>query len=443
MKHLFYILTIIGSVLTTHNSFGQMTLLDAKEYALEHHYDIVNADLEYDKAIHKKKEYLSAGMPEAYIKGGFNQFPNLPVQVIDASFFNPLAGEGEVIAFRAGTEFNSSASFNVNQLLFDGSYFIGVQASKLLVELQSIQKSRSREEVLFAVIEAYHIASVASENKLFADSVLELTLELEQKQKGFLDLGLMTQEEFDQIHYAVLRTLNNKENADLQHQNAMALLKYSMNCPLDSLFKLGTDLEELSNNALRPAIGSINDNSILQLLENQIKLSACDVKNNKAGFLPSLSAYFQQGYNAYRTSFDFFEDKPWYSQTSWGIQMTIPVFSSGKGKSTLKQAQIKFMQDENTLKTTQNGLKLQEIQFTNELKSALKQKELQQQNIVLTEKIYKNAILKRNAGKLSNTEVTQKLNQLIMTQAEYTGTLINVFQAKIKLDKLYNKLNLK
>ena len=123
--------------------------------------------------------------------------------------------------------------------------------------------------------------------------------------------------------------------------------------------------------------------------------------------------------------------------------MTIPVFSSGKGKSTLKQAQIKFMQDENTLKSTQNGLKLQEIQFKNELNSALKQKELQQQNIILTEKIYKNAILKRNAGKLSNTEVTQKLNQLIMTQAEYTATLINVFQAKIKLDKLYNKLILK
>ena len=173
MKHLFYILTIIGSVLSTQNSYGQMSLLDAKEYALEHHYDIVNADLEYDKAIHKKKEYLSAGMPEAYISGGFNQFLNLPVQVIDASFFNPQSPEGQVIAFRAGTEFNSSASLNVNQLLFDGSYFVGLEASKLLIELQSIQKNRSREEVLFGVIEAYHIASVATENNLFADSVLQ------------------------------------------------------------------------------------------------------------------------------------------------------------------------------------------------------------------------------------------------------------------------------
>ena len=443
MKHLFYILTIIGSVLTTQNSYGQMSLLDAKEYALEHHYDIVNADLEYDKAIHKKKEYLSAGMPEAYIKGGFNQFPNLPVQVIDASFFNPLAGEGEVIAFRAGTEFNSSASLNVNQLLFDGSYFVGLEASKLLIELQSIQKNRSREEVLFGVIEAYHIASVATENNLFADSVLQLTLQVEEKQKGFLELGLMTQEEFDQIHYAVLRTMNNKENAELQLQNAMALLKYSMNCPLDSTFSLSTSIDELSLSAFSPSLGTVNDNSTLKLLKNQIKLSACDIKNNKAGFLPSLSAYFQQGYNAYRTEFDFFSNKPWYSQTSWGIQMTVPVFSSGKGKSTLKQAQIKFMQDENTLKTTENGLKLQEIQFKNELKTAQRQKDLQDQNIILTEKIYKNAILKQKAGKISNTEVTQKLNQLIMTQAEYTATLINVFKSKIKLDKLYNKLYIK
>ena len=312
-----------------------------------------------------------------------------------------------------------------------------------MIELQSIQKNRSREEVLFGVIEAYHIASVATENNLFADSILQLTLQVEEKQKGFLELGLMTQEEFDQIHYAVLRTMNNKENAELQLQNAMALLKYSMNCPLDSTFSLSTSIDELSLSALSPSLGTVNDNSTLKLLENQIKLSACDIKNNKAGFLPSLSAYFQQGYNAYRTEFDFFSNKPWYSQTSWGIQMTVPVFSSGKGKSTLKQAQIKFMQDENTLKTTENGLKLQEIQFKNELKTAQRQKDLQDQNIILTEKIYKNAILKQKAGKISNTEVTQKLNQLIMTQAEYTATLINVFKSKIKLDKLYNKLYIK
>ena len=149
MKVLVTVLSIVSLIAVPANTLGQMTLLDAKEYALKNHFDIVNADLEYNKALFKKKEYLSAGMPEAFIKGGFNQFPNLPVQVIDASFFNPLAGEGEVIAFRAGTEFNSSASLNINQLLFDGSYFVGVQASKLLVELQSIQKVEQEKKFFF------------------------------------------------------------------------------------------------------------------------------------------------------------------------------------------------------------------------------------------------------------------------------------------------------
>ncbi len=418
----------------------QFTLLDAKEYALKHHLDVINSDLEYNKAIHKKREYLSAGMPEAFINGGYTQFINLPVQVIDASFFNPLAEEGEVIAFRAGTEFNSSASLRVNQLLFDGSYFVGVEASKLLVELQSIQQQRTREEVIFSVTEAYHIAAVARENKNFADSILYTTLQLEEKQKKLLELGLLSAEEFDQMHYAVLKTENVSTNAELQYQNALALLKYTMNFSQDSSLELTTTLEELQQSSLTPSLGSINDNTILKILDNQIRLSACDVRNNKAGFLPSLSAFFQQGYNAYRTSFDFFQNKPWYSQTFWGIQMTVPVFSSGKGKSTLKQAKINYLQAQNSKTITQNGLRLQEIQIKNSLNSALKQNELQKENVNLANKIYKNAATKKEIGKESNVAVTQKLNQLLIAQSEYTATMIEVFRSKIELDKLYNKL---
>ena len=443
MKHLLFTLSIINFCMLSGQVDTKFSLLDAKEYALKNHINVINSDLEYNKAIQKKKEYLSAGMPEAFINAGYTQFINLPVQVIDASFFNPMAQQGDVIAFRAGTEFNSSASLRVNQLLFDGSYFVGVEASRLLVDLQSIQKSRTREEVLFSVIEAYHIATIAKENKSFVDSILQITQQLEEKQKGILNLGLMSEEEFDQIHYAVLKTENLTTNAALQYENALALLKYSMNYNQDSAIELSTSLEELQKSSMTPSLGSISDNSVLKLLENQVRLSACDVKNNKAGFLPSLSAFFQQGYNAYRTSFDFFQDKPWYSQTSWGIQMTVPVFSSGKGRATLKQAEIQYMQAENTLKNTENGLRFQEIQIKNAFTSALKQHKLQEENVTLAEKIYKNSIFKQEIGGESNVSVTQKLNQLIMAQAEYTSTLIEVFRSKIELDKLYNKLTLK
>jgi hypothetical protein len=188
MKNLIYLIVLISFGLRPTHILGQMTLLEAKDYAVKNHYNMANAILEFDKAKHQKKEYLSAGMPEANITGGFNQFINLPVQVLPVSFFNPAASEEEIIAFRAGTEFNSNASLQVNQLLFDGSYFVGIQASKLLIELQRQQKTRTKEDVIFAVIDAYHIAAVARENRSFADSIYQLTSALEEKQKNLSQL---------------------------------------------------------------------------------------------------------------------------------------------------------------------------------------------------------------------------------------------------------------
>ena len=173
-----------------------------------------------------------------------------------------------------------------------------------------------------------------------------------------------------------------------------------------------------------------------------MELSECDVRNNKAGYLPSFSAYFQQSYNAFRTAFDFFDDKPWYSQTNWGLQMKIPVFAGGRGRAVVKQSEIRLMQDANNFELTKQGLRLQEVQLKNTLASAIKKRALQKENIVLAERIYRNAIKKEAIGNGNNVIVTQKLNQLMMAQAEYTASLMEVYRSKIELDKLYNKLNL-
>ena len=257
-----------------------------------------------------------------------------------------------------------------------------------------------------------------------------------------MELGLLTKEELDQMTYAVLTAKNAFENAELQSSNAIALLKYSMSFPQDSALSLSNTLNDLDKEASQISLGSIEDNSLLPLLQTQIKLSECNVRNNRAGYLPSFSAYFQQSYNAYRTSFDFFQDKPWYSQTNWGLQMKIPVFASGKGRAVVKQSEIQLMQDENNFELTKKGLKLQEVQLKNTLASALKKRSLQEENSALAERIYRNALKKEALGNGNNVMVTQKLNQVMIAQAEYTASLIDVYRSKIELDKLYNKLNL-
>ena len=86
------------------------------------------------------------------------------------------------------------------------------------------------------------------------------------------------------------------------------------------------------------------------------------------------------------------------------------------------------------------NLKLQEIQAKNALTGAQSKFDLQKENVELAQRIYQNAADAKEIGKGNAILVTQKYNQLIAAQAQYLSSQIELFQAKLNLDKLYNKL---
>ena len=222
-------------------SFAQTTsfsLEDAKSYALEHNIAVKNADMDITIAEHQKRETIAMGLPQANITGSFNNFLNLPVQVLDASFFNPNAPAGELVSFRAGTDYSSSATLNVNQLIFNGSYFVGVQLSKKYTEMQANAATLTQEDVLFNVIQTYELAAVSKANVAFMDSIVTLTQNLVEKQQNYLELGLMLQEDMDQLNYGLFSAKQSLTQAKLQYNNALELLKFSMGFPMDQSIKL-------------------------------------------------------------------------------------------------------------------------------------------------------------------------------------------------------------
>jgi outer membrane protein TolC len=68
---------------------------------------------------------------------------------------------------------------------------------------------------------------------------------------------------------------------------------------------------------------------------------------------------------------------------------------------------------------------------------------LQEANIELAKKIYENAIVKEQIGKGNSIVVSQKYNQLILSQAQYVGAVLDYFNAQLNLNKLYNNLQKK
>jgi outer membrane protein len=427
----------LSTILIAQNGFD---LAKAKSYALSHHLAIKNAVFDTDIAIAKKNETRGIGLPQVDLKGTFNNFLNLPVQVIDASFFNPNAAIGETISFRAGTNYSSTGQLQVNQLLFNGSYIVGLQVSKAYVDFQRTFETASKEEVLYQVIRAYQIVAVAKDNLTFMDSLEETTQKMYDQQNAYFELGMIASEEIDQMLYTLKQVQNGNKSARLQYENSIVMLKLAMNYPLNEDLTITEDSEALMANANVSIGGNSMDNIQMQILQKQMLLSEYSLKNDRFANLPSLNSFFQQSYNEFRNDFNFFDNLPWFSQTLVGFQLAVPIFSGGQRHYKIQQSKIELMKTENDILQLKSNLQAQEVQMKNNLIVALDKNDLQKDNLALAQKIYDNAVIKKEIGSSSSLEVTQKYNQFISAQSALTSSKIDVLEAKLALEKLYSNI---
>lgn len=431
---------IIGIALTNSAAIAQnFTIEEAKAYALENNFSVAEAENAIKIAQYKITETRGMGLPQIEFNGNFNHFINLPVSVLDAKFFNPAAPDGETISFEAGTKYTSSGTLQASQLIFNGSYIVGLQTASLFAKFQKNLSDQSTEDVIFNVIQAYQLSSVAQSNLVFMDSLVLSTEKMIEQQQNFLDLGLMQQEDMDQLNYSLLNAKSVQTTAQIQAENSKSMLKLAMGYPMKEPISLTNSIEELLNKETLSK-GDIHSNLTYTLLEKQVQLSGLNLKNNKFANLPSLNAFFQQSYNAFRNDFDFFQDKKWYPQTVWGLQLNIPIFSGLSRYARTAQAKVELLNSENKLTQMEQNLQFQEIQSRNNLRGAQNKYDLQKQNVILAASIYDNSITKEQIGKGSSILVTQKHNQLMMAQAQLVGSMVDLFQARLTIDKLYNNI---
>ncbi|SFT65603.1 Outer membrane protein TolC [Lishizhenia tianjinensis] len=433
-------LLFIAGFLQAQEEKSSFSLYEAQSYALEHAEAVKNAQLDIEAANQKVVETRAIGLPQVNMEAGFQNFLNLPVQVVDGAF---IGQPGTTVSFRAGTEYNASAGLSVNQLIFDGSYIVGLQVSRLYKDFSVAAAEVSEEEVLYNVTNAYQMALIAQKNLGFVDSLVDATQKLFDQQKNYYELGMMQKEDLDQLEFSLLNAKTSFENAQNQMKTSMDLLKMTMAFPLDQNIELTDDLSVLVNQsfALSADLGSIENNLNLQMLERQKTLNEYNVKNMKAANLPSFGAFFNQQYNAYTNEFDLFaSDQPYYGQTVWGLKLTIPVFSSGSRSAKTKQAIIEVKKAENEIDQLKRQLEFQEMKLRNDFYNAKRMLELQEKNVQLAKSIYENALAKKEIGEGNSIIVSQKYSQLINAQTQYVSALVNVLNARLEIDKLYHKI---
>ena len=427
------------------------TLQEAVRYGLSHNPTLENAKKDVDLAREKVNEIKAIGLPQINGSGNFMQYMRIPVQVIPNftnSFLPPGAPKGaDYIELSFAQKYTAMGSFQLSQLLFDGSYLVGLQASRDVVNLYNVLADRSAIEIENNISKAYLLALLMKENvKMLEGNLSSVSKTLDQI-KAINQQGLNEKLDVDRLSLTKSNLEIQLSRLKMQAELTQELLKFQMGMPVGNQINLTDNLEKLmgemtqdnSNESL-----TLTNRVEYRLINKQIDLLKLDEKRYKMAYLPSLGFAMNQQFASYRSTFNFFEsnltpNNRFIPSSYWALGLQVPIFDGLKKEAQRSQARINREKAENDRKNFENAALLDVNQnkvkyITN--KSLLKQ---QASNKELANTIDQTTLKKFNVGVGSSFEFTQAESELTNANGNYLTAIYELLVSQIELKKALGK----
>lgn len=437
---LLLVLTKVGIAQETKKSYD-FTLKEAIAHALENNYTAINASRDIEAAKKKKWETTTIGLPQ--INSNINYQNNLVIQksVVPAEFFGGNPGEFQEVEF--GVKNNMTASASLSQLLFDGSYLVGLQSAKVYLQISQNAKEKTELEIREIVINAYGNVLLARESvKVLENNKKSLEKTLFETQETFKN-GLIEEENVEQLQITFSQIKSMLSNAQKRETIALKMLKLVLGIDMQEEVTLKDNLDQLAseNVVLNSSSEFSVTNSIdYKIGQNNEEASRLLLKLEKSKALPSLSATANFGYNSFSNTFSFLErDQNWFNFSNIGVGLNIPIFSSLGRTARTQQAKIAYEQAKTQLKETEQKLLLEFEKSKTDYEFSVEQYAVAKENLRLAERIENKQQIKFKEGISSSFEFTEAQRQLYAAQQDHLQAMIEVISKKATLDKISNQ----
>jgi outer membrane protein len=417
------------------------TLDEAVSFAMENNLNAQNARLDVDAADQRVWETAATGLPQISASANYNYNINLPTTLIPDFANDPT----QKIPIQFGTKHNASAGVLGNQLLFSGEYIIGLQTARIFKEFTQRTKERTEQEVRQAVIENYYLVllgeatlGLLEDNRDNVKQTYEETVQLYKS-------GFVEEIEADQLEVVLTDLQNSVLSMQRQIMATKNLLKYQMGVERERDIVLNDSLASLVATIDYTAIlgleFTLEENIDYQILSDQERLAFMDLKLKRTAYMPTLSAFYSMDFAAQRDEFNFLDaDQDWYRASLLGLSFNVPIFSSGFRRAGVAQKRIAYEQARNSKEFAAEGLQVEFQQYKYDFANAVEKYRSDKKNLDLSEKVVRVTNTKYVEGLASSLELTQVNNQYLTALTNYTSSMVEVLNAKIKIDQLMNNL---
>ena len=442
--HLFLFLTLLMGMTQAQELPESLSLKEAISFGLTNNRSIINADRDIQKAKKDKWKTIATGLPQISSEVNYQNFLKMPVSLVPAEFFGGKPGDFAELTF--GTEQNMIGSVKLEQLLFDGSYLVGLQATRVYLAISENLFEKTHLEVKKLITNLYSNALLARYNILFLEkNKVSLESNFEEIHQLFRN-GFEEEESVQQIQLTLAQT-----NSRLKYANNLLkieedMLKFVIGYPIEAPLKLTNELDDIFNEDLYfetlPITDNIENNIDVRIADNNVKSEVLKLKLEKSKALPKVNAFVNQTYTGNSNRFTFADnDQKWYGSSLLGLNVKIPIFSSLGRTASTQKAKISLDQAITQLEETQSKIRIEVNAALNEYQLSIDNYYTEKENLRLAESIEQKNQSKFYEGMVNSFELRMAQLQLYTAQSNFVAAIQKVITNKIALETLLNQSN--
>jgi outer membrane protein TolC len=436
-----------------------LNIQQAQEYALENNKNLKNSKIDVDIAKKQLWQTIAQGLPQISGTIDYTNYFNYKMEfgfgsgsseIPDISGI-PGVDQGDIFLFNTimqsltgggGTEIKmkntSNARLQVSQLIFSGQYIAGIQLSKISQILMDMSLEKTELDIKESVASAYYLSIITQKSMEIIDANIENLQQTLTQTETLLSVGMVEETDVDQIKMSITMLENSKRslmrNIELNKNLMKFQLGLDMNVDLalteqfDDVFK-SMDFSNVLNIEFNP-----DENVNLRMLNTQEELSQKMLAMERWSYVPTLAGAYSYTEKLLTTDFDM------NPKNLFSLNLSVPIFSSGQRKASVEQKKLELLKVQTTKEIVNDQLLMQERQLRYNFTSALEQYKSQKENVDLAQKIYTNTELKFRQGVASSFDLIQANSNLLQAENNYISAGMELLQAKLEFDKLFNKI---
>lgn len=459
------ILVLLFGTVAAQQGENSFTLDQCIRYAIENSVSLQNSRIDEEIADSRVKETIGLGLPQVsasvgiqhnqklrrffttYQPGGFFDFSGVPgVQpgdVVSAQNFFQLKSSGD-------------AGVTINQLIFSGSYFVGLEAANAFKDFSRKNTKVTQTQLVQDVMKAYYAVLINRERIYLFESNISRLDSLLKNTVALHENGFAESIDVDRIRVQLNNLNTERSNFNSMQETILGGLKLLMNYPQEQPLTVLGSIEDVN---VETSSGAYTGGFDYQtrpdflVMESSHKLQSLNLKNTKAGVLPTIGAFANMGYatqsptigGIFKTNSQFKDDgtagpDKWYTYSLFGVSLNWSLFNGGAGHQRVQQQKLALSKIENNFRAVKSGIDFEIKQASIMYDNAIKTLEMQKQNMDLASNVARVTKIKYEQGVGSNLEVTDAESTLKQSQINYYNSMFDAMIAKVNLDKAYGRI---